>query len=57
MARRGGTSSVNSSLSVQELEGGLCAEALARAKGNVSRAAKMVGMTRAQLDYRIAKGN
>lgn len=44
-------------LSLRGLEEGMFREALTRAGGNVSGAARLLGMTRAQLDYRISKGS
>ncbi len=46
---------LNAGLSFRDVEHQLCAEAMARSCGNVAKAARSLGMTRAQLDYRIAK--
>ena len=46
---------LDSGLSLRGLEEKLFAEALTRSDGNVSRAARLLGMSRAQLDYRLAK--
>ncbi len=42
-------------LPLRAIEDRLCAEALARSKGNVAQAARLLGLTRAQLDYRLMK--
>jgi two-component system, NtrC family, response regulator HydG len=42
-------------ITMHELEDQLCEAALTRANGNVSKAARSIGITRAQLDYRMAK--
>lgn len=42
---------------LQKLEARLLNEALERCNGNVSKAARMLGMTRPQLAYRLAKHN
>ena len=42
-------------ISLQALENQLCEAALARSQGNVAKAARLLGWTRAQLDYHIAK--
>ena len=46
---------LDAGLSLEGLQERLFAEALTRSEGNVSRAARMLGMSRAQLDYRLAK--
>jgi len=48
---------VDAGLSLNALERDLYAEALARTKGNVSAAARLLGLTRAQLDYRLRRGS
>jgi two-component system response regulator HydG len=42
---------------LKELESYACSAALAQTKGNVSAAARLLKITRAQLDYRITKEN
>jgi DNA-binding NtrC family response regulator/predicted hydrocarbon binding protein len=42
-------------LPLRTLENRICSEALARANGNVAQAARLLGLTRAQLDYRLMK--
>jgi transcriptional regulator with GAF, ATPase, and Fis domain len=42
-------------LPLRTLEDRICSEALARANGNVAQAARLLGLTRAQLDYRLMK--
>ncbi|MFY9314933.1 MAG: sigma 54-interacting transcriptional regulator [Burkholderiales bacterium] len=46
---------LDAGLSLKNLEDGLFKEALARSNGNVSGAARLLGMSRAQLDYRLSK--
>jgi transcriptional regulator with GAF, ATPase, and Fis domain len=46
---------MSSGLSINALERQLYQEAIARADGNLSAAARSLGLTRAQLAYRIAK--
>jgi DNA-binding NtrC family response regulator/predicted hydrocarbon binding protein len=46
---------LDSGLSLRALEDHLCSEALARTNGNVTQAARLLGITRAQLDYRLMK--
>jgi transcriptional regulator with GAF, ATPase, and Fis domain len=43
------------SLDLPATQDRLSLAALARAKGNVSKAARQLGLTRAQLDYRVKK--
>jgi len=46
---------LDSGLSIQAVEDQMCAAALARSAGNVAQAARLLGWTRAQLDYHLAK--
>jgi DNA-binding NtrC family response regulator len=46
---------LDNGLSMQVLEEKMCSAALARSDGNVAKAARLLGWTRAQLDYHIAK--
>jgi DNA-binding NtrC family response regulator/predicted hydrocarbon binding protein len=45
----------DSGLSMQMIENKMCAAALARCEGNVAKAARLLGWTRAQLDYHLTK--
>jgi len=42
-------------LSIRQWDEQLCCEALVRAKGNVAKAARMLGLSRAQLNYRLRR--
>jgi transcriptional regulator with GAF, ATPase, and Fis domain len=44
-------------LSLEELEDGLLQEAVSRSGGNLSAAARTLGLTRPQLSYRLQKFN
>jgi transcriptional regulator with GAF, ATPase, and Fis domain len=46
---------LESGVSLQELEERMCAAARRRSGGNVAQAARALGWTRAQLDYRLTK--
>jgi transcriptional regulator with GAF, ATPase, and Fis domain len=49
------TQALESGVSLQDLEERMCAAALRRSGGNVAQAARALGWTRAQLDYRMTK--
>ncbi len=44
---------LDTGLSIRQWDEQLCREALARARGNVAKAARMLGLSRAQLNYRL----
>lgn len=44
---------LDAGLSIRQWDEQLCREALARARGNVAKAARMLGLSRAQLNYRL----
>ena len=46
---------LESGLSMRQWDEQLCSQALARAKGNVAKAARMLGLSRAQLNYRLRR--
>jgi transcriptional regulator with GAF, ATPase, and Fis domain/predicted hydrocarbon binding protein len=48
---------IESGLGLDDLESRVYATALAKTKGNVSAAARLLKISRAQLDYRISKGS
>jgi len=48
---------IESGLGLDDLESRVYAAALAKTKGNVSAAARLLKISRAQLDYRISKGS
>src|SRR5262249_26209145 len=47
---------IESGMGLDDLESRVYAAALAKTKGNVSAAARLLKISRAQLDYRIVKG-
>ena len=49
------TQALDAGLSIRQWDERLCREALARARGNVTQAARMLGLTRAQLNYRLRR--
>jgi two-component system response regulator HydG len=51
------TLSQGESMSLQSLESRLIQEAVERCRGNLSAAARMMGLSRAQLAYRLSKAN
>lgn len=46
---------LDAGLSIREWDERLCREALMRTKGNVTQAARMLGLSRAQLNYRLRR--
>ena len=46
---------LDAGLSIRQWDERLCREALIRTKGNVAKAARMLGLSRAQLNYRIRR--
>jgi len=46
---------LDAGLSIQAVEDKMCAAALVRSAGNVAQAARLLGWTRAQLDYHRTK--
>lgn len=55
LERLAGRMLAEGSTSLAEVEAGLVRAALAQAEGNVTRAAGLLGLTRAQMDYRVKK--